>query len=152
MSTTVTLAQPGDVDAIAGLLAELAEYYGTGVVESPGQRVAQITAALFGDAPTGSALLARVDGEVAGMAAYSFLWPAIGSTRSLYLKELYVATAHRRSGIGKLLMDALFDTAARLGCSRVEWTTDQPNVGAQRFYERLGTRVHPTKLFYRAEL
>ncbi len=152
MSTSVTAAQPGDVDAIAGLLAELAEYYGTSVVESPAERVRGITEALFGDPPAGAALLARVDGVVAGMAAYSYLWPAVGTTRSLYLKELYVAARYRRSGVGKLLMDALFDVAAERRCSRVEWTTDQPNVGARRFYAELGASVHPTKLFYRTEL
>jgi GNAT superfamily N-acetyltransferase len=41
------------------------------------------------------------------MASYSFLWPAAGVTRSLYLKELYVAQDWQRQGIGKLLMDSL---------------------------------------------
>ena len=35
-----------------------------------------------------------------GMASYSFLWPAAGLTRSLYLKELYVAQDWQRQGIG----------------------------------------------------
>jgi hypothetical protein len=33
----------------------------------------------------------------------------------------------------------------------VEWTTDDNNADAQRFYEALGTSVYGTKLFYRLE-
>jgi len=41
--------------------------------------------------------------------------------------------------------------AAR-GCTRIEWTTDTGNLAAQRFYESLGARPLPTKLFYRVPL
>jgi GNAT superfamily N-acetyltransferase len=56
------------------------------------------------------------------MAAYSFLWPAAGVTRSLYLKELYVAEAFRRQSIGALLMQRLCQIALEHERSRVEWT------------------------------
>ena len=90
-------------------------------------------------------------GALAGLAAYSFLWPAIGPTRSLYLKELYVPAAYRGRGVGKLLMRAVFEAAARHGCSRVEWTTDVTNTGAQAFYARLALPRYPSKVFYRVE-
>jgi ribosomal protein S18 acetylase RimI-like enzyme len=77
------------------------------------------------------------------------LWPAIGLTRSLYLKELYVPESLRRTGIGKLLMKNLFEIAVKHDCSRVEWTTDSDNPNAQRFYELLGVPQNSSKLFYR---
>ncbi len=86
---------------------------------------------------------------MAGLAAYSFLWPAVGATRSLYLKELYVPGAYRRRGVGTLLMHAVFETAAALRCSRVEWTTDTGNTAAEAFYAGLGLPVYPSKVFYR---
>jgi ribosomal protein S18 acetylase RimI-like enzyme len=88
---------------------------------------------------------------VAGLATYSFVWPARGVTRSLYMKELYVAGAYRGQGVGKLLMRAIFETAAQRGCSRVEWTTDTDNVAAQDFYAKLGLPSRPSKIFYRVE-
>lgn len=91
------------------------------------------------------------DGQLAGFASYSFLWPAAGLTRSLYLKELYVTERARRTGVGKLLMQRLYDIAAEHGCSRVEWTTDRDNPDAQRFYAELGVPVRESKLFYRVE-
>jgi len=147
---TLSDALPGDEAAIAALCTELDEFYGSLSQGLPGERAAQVQDVLFGDPPLARALVAR-DGEApAGFAAYSFLWPAVGLTASLYLKELYVAEAHRRTGVGRLLIDGLYDVARRRGLSRVEWTTDTSNVGAQAFYESLGARPLASKIFYRA--
>ena len=142
-------AAPGDEDAIAALCAELDEFYGDAPQGTPAERAAQVRGALFTDPPLARALLARDGGTLAGFASYSFLWPAAGLTASLYLKELYVAQAYRRSGLGQMLMQALYRIAADRGCSRVEWTTDQDNPGAQAFYEALGVKPRPSKIFYR---
>ena len=148
---TVSPAEPRDAAAIAALLEELGRYYGATEPESLDRRITQINEAIFGRPPAAYVLLARDGRQVAGLAAYSFLWPAVGTTRSLYLKELYVPDAYRRQGIGRLLLRAVFETAAGLGCSRVEWTTDAGNTGAQAFYARLGLPNHPVKVFYRVE-
>src|SRR5580692_11792044 len=140
---TVSTAQPGDVPAIVGLLEELGRYYGVTETETRGRRMGQVSEMLFGSPPTAYVLLARDadgaatrDGDeaadpdrdgpgwegagwdgglVAGMAAYSFLWPTVGTARSLFLKELYVADGYRRRGVGKALMRAVFETATVLG-------------------------------------
>ena len=115
----------------------------------PDPEPAAIADALFGPVPAGRALVAVHDGAVAGLAAYSFLWPAAGVTRSLYLKELFVRATARRVGIGRLLMRELHAVAAEHRCSRVEWTADTDQPDAQRFYAALGAEVLATKLFYR---
>lgn len=148
----VAPAEPQHVDALAALLEELDRHYGTTEFESFDQRVAQIHDALFGDAPAAFALLAWHEADLIGMASYSFLWPAAGVTRSLYLKELYVAQDWQRQGIGKLLIANLQAVAAKHACSRVEWTTDRDSEGAQRFYAKLGVPVDEGKLFYRITL
>ena len=137
--------------AIAGLLAEMDGFYGAPTADPLELRVRQIHEALFGDPPAGFALLAWDEGRLAGLAAYSFVWPAVGLTRSLYLKELYVPASHRQRGVGELLMQAIFEEAGKRGCSRVEWTTDTGNTGAQDFYRQLGFPAHLTKIFYRVE-
>jgi GNAT superfamily N-acetyltransferase len=144
-------AEPRHVPAMAALLAEMDRFYGSANVEPLGQRIRQITDALFGEPPTAYALLASKDSQLVGLATYSFLWPAVGVTRSLYLKELYVATEHRRQGIGTRLMAAVFEIAEKGGCSRVEWTADRESADARQFYDRLGIRVNNSKLFYRRE-
>ena len=146
---TLTDAAPDDAAAIARLLAELDTFYGDTMRGTQGERAAQVRAALFADHPAARALLAWDGPALAGLASWSLLWPAAGLTTSLYLKELYVAQAYRRAGTGKLLMEGLRRIAADRGCSRVEWTTDTTNTAAQQFYESLGVKPLPTKLFYR---
>ena len=146
---TLADAAPGDADKVAALLAELAGFYGGAPQGTPAERAQAVRDALFGTPPLGSALLAWDGPELAGMAAYSFLWPAVGVTASLYLKELYVAAAYRRAGVGRLLMDELGVIAARRGLSRIEWTTDAPNGEARAFYAALGAEPLTSKIFYR---
>lgn len=145
----VAPAETQHAEALAALLEELDRHYGTTEFEPLEQRTEQIRDALFGPAPAGAALLAWDGDQLVGLASYSFLWPAAGVTRSLFLKELYVAGSHRRRGVGTLLMETLFTVASKHACSRVEWTTDQESQDAQRFYAELGVPVHADKLFYR---
>ena len=147
----VAPAGPADVLALTELLEEMDRFYGAASGLSREERMRQTSEALFSDPAAAHVLLAWTGPQLAGMAAYSYLWPAIGRTRSLFLKELYVGESHRRGGVGKLLMRAVFETARQHGCSRVEWTTDDGNAGAQDFYQTLGLPRHPSKVFYRLE-
>jgi GNAT superfamily N-acetyltransferase len=148
---TVSPAELKDARAIAGLAEEMDRFYGETGMESIEVRLRQIDEALFSNPPAAHSILAWDGGEPVGFASYSFLWPAIGLTRSLYLKELYVSASARRAGVGKLLMQGLCEIAVKAGCSRVEWTTDIDNKGAQLFYAELGVPVKESKLFYRIE-
>lgn len=142
-------AERQDARAVALLMEELDRFYGATDIEPPSQRVPQITAALFQE-PRAAYVLLATDGEqLAGIAAYSFLWPAAGVTRSLYLKEIYVAEAFRGKGIGTSLMQRLCRIAIEHACSRVEWTTDKGNTLGEEFYERLGIPQNQEKIFYR---
>lgn len=146
---TLADAAPGDEGKIAALCAELDLFYGDTPQGTSTERAEAVRDALFGVPPLAYALLAWDGPELAGLAAYSFLWPAAGLSAALYLKELYVADAYQRSGTGRLLMDGLGEIAARRGMSRVEWTTDTSNEGAQAFYEALGVKPLTSKVFYR---
>jgi GNAT superfamily N-acetyltransferase len=148
---TVAPARPEHCAAIAGLLAELDSFYGATDTEPAEQRMDRIRDGLFTSPPAAYAVLAWEADRLAGFACYSFLWPAAGGTRSLFLKELYVAETCRGKGVGTLLMDALRLTAIQHGCSRVEWTTDDNNPAAMRFYDALGYARKPSKIFYRLD-
>jgi GNAT superfamily N-acetyltransferase len=148
----ITEAQPEHAAAIATLLDELDQFYGASEPAPREERIREIHKALWGKPPGCYALLAWDGGaSLVGFASYSFLWPAVRTTRSLYLKELYVIEAYRARGLGALLMQELCQIALRYGCSRVEWTTDLDNSGAQAFYEHLNFPQSPSKLFYRLE-
>jgi GNAT superfamily N-acetyltransferase len=147
----VTPAARHDVPAIAALLEEMDRFYGETQFEPADQRASQIEELLFSALPAAFILLAKEEEEVVGLAAYTFLWPAVGITRSLYLKELYVRHSHQRRGVGTLLMNRLATIAAEHKCSRMEWTTDRDNDTAQKFYDRLPAPTYDGKVFYRLD-
>lgn len=149
--TFVTPAEPPHAEAIAALAEEMDRFYGATDVEPLEIRLRQINEAIFSGQPSAYALLAWHGDQLVGFAAYSFLWPAVGLTRSLFLKELYVVEAARRGGVGKQLMRALFNIAAKHDCSRVEWQTETTNAVARAFYSRIGGRESEGKVFFRLE-
>jgi ribosomal protein S18 acetylase RimI-like enzyme len=92
------------------------------------------------------------DEQIVGMAAYSFLWPAAGTTHSLFLTELFVCQSARRQGVGTRLMDELRAiAAARPSCTRMEWMADRSNPIALSFYRRQGYAEQNGKVCYRLE-
>ena len=146
----VRSAVPDDVSAIVRLLNEVDEFYGDVVTESVDERSSSVARALFDSPPLAYAVIAVAeDGRAVGFAAYSMLWPAAGSTASLFLKELFVSGSARRGGVGRLLFAELCRIALRLDLSRVELTTDRFNDDAQEFYRRLGLPSDDGKILYR---
>lgn len=149
---TLAPARPEDATQLASLMDELEQFYGGTPAEALEEKVAQVSEALFSDRPAADAMLAWDGDKLVGFASYSYHWPAAGFTTSLFLKELYVAQAYRRSGIGKKLMVALEDLARAKRCSRFEWGTDTDNEAAQQFYASLGASPSSGKLAYRVTL
>src|SRR5262245_26913582 len=126
-------------------------FYGASDIAPAAEYERQLRALLMREQPVAHVLVAFAGAVLVGFASYSFLWPAAGLTSSVFLKELYVLQAVRGQGVGKALMEQLFQVAADTGCSRVEWMTEQTNIEAQAFYERLGVQANTEKVFYRAE-
>lgn len=151
---TVEPATASDVLSIAVLLQEVEAFYGGSPVDDarlPAEQAA-IAKLLFGPSPAAHVLLARDGDDVAGLASYSFLWPAAGITKSLFLKELFIRDGYRRSGVGRFLMESINAIAAAEQCSRVEWMTERDNDEARQFYEALGFCDDSSKLFFRRAL
>lgn len=144
----VDRANVEDTEAISQILGEIESYYGGREIPAdPGQ----IKAALFGDHPAATVLLARDGGRVLGLASFSLLWPAAGADSSLFLKELYVRTQSRQRGIGRALMAAVRKEATAAGCRRVEWNADRDNPAALKFYAAMGFAENAGKVSYRWE-
>ncbi|GGO80362.1 GNAT family N-acetyltransferase [Wenjunlia tyrosinilytica] len=152
MTVVVEHATADDAPVISELIEEIEDYYGSRAAPPAAERVERVRELLFADHPAARVLLAREGGVTLGIACYSSIWPAVGVTCSLYLKELYVREPGRRKGTARLLMEALRQAARDTGCSRIEWTADRDNPVALKFYESLGARAQDGKVFYRVSV
>jgi GNAT superfamily N-acetyltransferase len=59
------------------------------------------------------------------------------------LKKLYIASSHRRRGLGQQLVSLAEDEARRRGCTTMMLWSDTRFGDAHRLYERLGYRRQP---------
>jgi GNAT superfamily N-acetyltransferase len=57
-----------------------------------------------------------------------------------YLQDLYVDGAIRGAGIGRRLIEYVYEFAAVEGCSRVHWLTHETNTDAMVLYDRIADR------------
>jgi GNAT superfamily N-acetyltransferase len=58
----------------------------------------------------------------------------------MYLQDLFVQDGMRGRGIGRLLIEHVYQDAARRGCSRVHWLTHESNRDAMLLYDRIAER------------
>jgi GNAT superfamily N-acetyltransferase len=83
---------------------------------------------------------AYADARLLGIVHYLFhrsFW-TIGSY--CYLQDLFVSEAARGRGLGRALIEAVYDRAREAGASRVYWLTQESNATAQALYEQLAER------------
>jgi putative acetyltransferase len=85
--------------------------------------------------PSGTLVLARIDGAVAGCVA-AHRWDA----DACEMKRLYVRDAFRGTGCGGALVRHVLDWARNGGFQRIVLDTLPSMASAQRMYERLGFR------------
>lgn len=94
------------------------------------------TAEFFGD-PRHHLAVALLGTQVIGMAsAVHYVHP--DKRTELWVNEVGVAPPHQQQGIGKRLLQTLFDHARTLGCSEAWVGTENDNVAARRLYAAMG--------------
>jgi GNAT superfamily N-acetyltransferase len=80
-------------------------------------------------------LVAELDGELVGLAHFSFTHSSWAENRDLYLEDLFVSAAVRGQGFGKALILALDEIAREEGARKVWWETHKDNATARRLYD-----------------
>ena len=94
----------------------------------------------FSNKPAFEAYLAFIEEAPAGMALFYHRY-STWKGRTLYLEDLYVATAHRGKGVAKSLMKKLSQTAIEENCERLEWQVLEWNRNAISLYESIGASL-----------
>ena len=88
--------------------------------------------------PTARALLARVDGEPAGVAIYLEGFSTFACRPLLNLHDLGVSPRFQGQGVGKALLSALEQRGRAMGCCKITLEVLEGNAVAQGLYRKQG--------------
>jgi GNAT superfamily N-acetyltransferase len=83
------------------------------------------------------ALVAESEGRLIGLAHYLFHRSTTSVAPSCYLQDLFSLEAARGRGVGRALIEAVYDEARRAGSPRVYWQTQLTNQAAMRLYDKM---------------
>ena len=103
--------------------------------------VTQATWARFFDpAEPVHALVAEDNGQLLGLVHYLFHRATAMIEYNCYLADLFSNELARGKGVGKALIEAVYDRARIAGSSRVYWQTHETNAVAQVLYNKVAER------------
>lgn len=125
---------PEDIEAIFGLINELAEF------EKSPEKVHNSVERMKSEHDFFECIVATDDGIVIGMALYFYAYYTWDG-KSIYLDDLYVQPAYRGRGIGESLINELLSIAKKQRCNQVRWQVLRWNEGAINLYEKLGAEI-----------
>jgi GNAT superfamily N-acetyltransferase len=138
---TVRAAVAGDFDAWLTLWDGYNAFYGRHGATALPAEVTRSTWQRFFDAyePV-HCLIADRGGQLVGLAHYIFHRSTIQVAPTCYLQDLFTSDAARGSGVGRALIEALYQRARAANCGRVYWLTHETNQVAMRLYDRIAER------------
>ncbi len=83
---------------------------------------------------------AYVDGKLIGIVHYLYHRSCWTIGDYCYLQDLFVAADSRKLGVGRALIEAVYQEAQAAGASRVHWLTHETNGIARALYDTLADR------------
>ncbi|PWE55193.1 GNAT family N-acetyltransferase [Metarhizobium album] len=86
-------------------------------------------------------LIAVLDGRPVGLAHYLFHRSCWHIDDICYLQDLYADPDVRGTGIGRALIEAVYEKATSRGSKEVYWMTQEFNATARRLYDRLAEKT-----------
>ena len=96
------------------------------------------------------ALVAESNGKLVGLVHYLFHRNTIMLGPVCYLQDLFTDTSQRGKGVGKALIEAVYDKAKAAGSPRVYWHTHETNHTAMKLYNYVAK--HSGFVVYRKDL
>jgi len=140
MPTPITVrpvARP-DFDRWLPLWQGYNRFYGRPTFPS---EITQMTWSRFFDAyePV-HAMVAEQDGELLGLVHYIFHRSTILIAPVCYLQDLFTTEAARGQGVGRALIESVYERAKLAGSPRVYWLTHETNETAMKLYDKVAER------------
>jgi GNAT superfamily N-acetyltransferase len=138
---TVRPAVASDYDAWRLLWDGYNAFYGrAGATALPRNIVQKTWERFFDPREPVHALVAELDGALVGIAHYLFHRSTIHVENVCYLQDLFTAPTQRGKGIGRALIDGVYDRARAAGAARVYWMTHESNATAIALYSQVAER------------
>jgi len=129
-------ATPADVPAIWDMIVELAVYELE--PDAVAATAADIDRALFATHPSAFAIIAESEGHLVGFALWFPSFSTWEGRCGMWLEDLYVRPSHRKTGLGRALLNHLANICVEQGLTRMEWWVLNWNDLAKDFYDRIG--------------
>lgn len=145
--TGVRRVREADLDAVVGLVHELAEY--ERVPQQCQLNRRQLGKALFGEQPALFGHVAEVEDAVVGCALWFINFSTFKGSHGIYLEDLYVQPGHRGRGLGRGLLAALAAESGERGFTQLDWSVLDWNMPAIAFYKALGAQPLQDWTLYR---
>lgn len=79
-------------------------------------------------------------GGLLGMVHYLYHRTTISVSPTCYLQDLFTIEPARGKGVGRGLINAVYERASEAGAARVYWLTHETNQVAMRLYDRIADR------------
>jgi GNAT superfamily N-acetyltransferase len=140
-SVTIRPVAPNDFAQWKPLWDGYNRFYGRADATALPDAITQMTWSRFFDAyePV-HALVAERDGQLIGLVHYLFHRSTIQIAPTCYLQDLFTSEASRGQGVGRALIEAVYERAKAAGASRVYWLTHETNATAIRLYDQVAER------------
>ena len=127
------------------------EFYGRHGATALPPEITQMTWARFHDGyEPMHALVAESDSKLVGLVHYLFHRNTIMLGPVCYLQDLFTDASQRGKGVGKALIEAVYEQAKLAGSPRVYWHTHETNKTAMRLYDQIAT--HSGFVVYRKDM
>jgi GNAT superfamily N-acetyltransferase len=141
MAAIIRPVAPADFEQWLPLWQGYNAFYGRSGATALPERITQTTWQRFFDADEPvHALVADRDGRLVGLVHYLFHRSTTMLGPTCYLQDLFTTGAVRGQGIGRALIEAVYERARAAGSTRVYWQTHETNLTAQLLYEKLADR------------
>jgi GNAT superfamily N-acetyltransferase len=87
------------------------------------------------------ALVAESEGKLVGLTHYLFHRSMTSIAPFCYLSDLFTNEAARGNGVGRALIEAVYEKARAAGSPRVYWQTHETNRTARELYDSVAERA-----------
>jgi GNAT superfamily N-acetyltransferase len=141
MTPIIRFAVPADFPQWLPLWQGYNTFYGRSGATALPDDITQTTWARFFDTDEPvHAMVAEHDGQLVGLVHYLFHRSTISIAPTCYLQDLFTDQTTRGKGIGRALINAVYEQAKLARVGRVYWLTHETNSTAMKLYDQVAER------------